>query len=147
MNTRDMRRRGIALVSAAALSLGLAACASGGSTAQGTTSSTDQQRYQATLDAWYKGTYTKPTGPTVQAPGGKSIWLIESGLGSDYATRGVAAAQEAARKLGWTVHVFDAKYDPTQMLTGVQQAVVAKADGIILSAIDCPTVKNAVVRA
>ncbi|GAB3857625.1 substrate-binding domain-containing protein [Nocardioides maradonensis] len=147
MNTRDRWRRGIALVSAAALSLGLAACGSSGSTTHGTTSSADQQRYQATLDAWYKGTYKKPTGPTVQAPAGKSIWLVESGLGSDYGTRGVAAAQEAAKKLGWTVHVFDAKYDPTQMLTGVQQAVVAKADGIILSAIDCPTVKNAVVQA
>jgi ribose transport system substrate-binding protein len=45
------------------------------------------------------------------------------------------------------VHVFDAKFDPNQMLTGVQQAVVAKADGIIVSAIDCATVKNAAQQA
>ncbi|GCD88109.1 sugar ABC transporter substrate-binding protein [Nocardioides sp. LS1] len=147
MNTRDMWRRGVALVAAATLGLGLAACGSSASAGHGKTSEADQKSYQATLDAWYKGTYKKPSGPTVQAPSGKSIWLIESGLGSDYATRGVAAAEETAKKLGWTVHVFDAKYDPTQMLTGVQQAVVAKADGIILSAIDCPTVKNAVVQA
>jgi ribose transport system substrate-binding protein len=83
----------------------------------------------------------------VVPPKNKTIWLVAASLGSDYATRAVSAAQESAGKLGWKVHVFDAKYDPTQMLTGVQQAVVAKADGIVLLAIDCPTVKNAIVQA
>lgn len=142
-------RRGVAVGAASVLSLVLAACGSAASkppAASGTTAGA-QSTYQATLDAWYKGTYKEPSGPTVKAPKGKNIWLIEASLGTDFATRGVAAAHQAAGKLGWNVHVFDAKYDPTQMLTGVQQAVVAKADGIILLAIDCPTVKNALVQA
>lgn len=142
-------RRGVAVLAAAMLSLGLAACAgsSDNAASSGSAGSADQSKYQATLNDWYKGTYKEPAGPAVKAPSGKNVWLIEASLGSDYATRGVAAAQQAAGKAGWNVHVFDAKYDPTQMLTGIQQAVVAKADGIILVAVDCPTVKNAIVQA
>ena len=140
-------RRTAAVVSAVTLGATLAACGTNSSAAGGSTNAADQHTYDARLDALYKGTYKEPSGPTVTAPSGKSIWLIQASLGSDYATRGVAAAQEAAGKLGWKVHVFDAKYDPTQMLTGVQQAVVAKADGIILSAVDCATVKNGVQQA
>ncbi|GAA1949059.1 substrate-binding domain-containing protein [Nocardioides panacihumi] len=140
-------RHTAAVVVAMTLSFGLAACGGDNPTASGTTSTADQHTYQTRLDELYKGTYKTPAGPKVTPPKGKSIWLIEASLGSDYATRGVAAAKEAAGKLGWTVHVFDAKYDPNQMLTGIQQAVVAKADGVILSAIDCPTVKNALEQA
>ena len=148
MNIRSRWWRAAAGATVVALSLALAACGtSSNSTSGGPTSSASENAYQARLNALYKGTYAEPTGPTVKAPTGKSIWLIESSLGSDYATRGVAAAKQAAAKLGWSVHVFDAKFDPTQMLTGVQQAVVARASGIILSAIDCPTVKNAMVQA
>jgi ribose transport system substrate-binding protein len=140
-------RRGIAVLAAAVLSFALAACGSNGTASGGTTSTTAQKQYQATLDAWYKGTYKEPTGPAVKAPTGKTVWLVAASLSSDYAARAVAAANQAAGKLGWKVHVFDAKYDPTQMLTGVQQAVVAKADAIVLLAIDCPTVKNAITQA
>ena len=141
--------RGVAIVAAGILSLALAACgsSSNNSTSGGPTSAASQNAYQAAVDYWYKGTVKEPSGPTVKAPTGKSIWLVAASLGSDYATGAVAATHQAAAKLGWNVHVFDAKYDPNQMLTGVQQAVVAKADGIILLAIDCPTVKNAVVQA
>ena len=140
-------RRTTAVVAAVLLSLGLAACGSNSSTTGGSTSASEQKAYQARLDAWYKGTYEEPKGPTVVPPKNKTVWMVAASLGNDYATRAVAAAQEASGKLGWNVHVFDAKYDPTQMLTGIQQAVVAKADAIVLLAIDCPTVKNAVVQA
>lgn len=142
-------RDGVAVLAAVMLSLGLAACggSSDNAASSGSAGSADQSKYQATLNDWYKGTCKEPAGPAVKAPSGKNVWLIEASLGSDYATRGVAAAQQAAGKAGWNVHVFDAKYDPTQMLTGIQQAVVAKADGIILVAVDCPTVKNAIVQA
>lgn len=107
----------------------------------------DVARYQETLDQWYMGTYKEPDGPAVQAPTGKDIWLISSGLGVEYSVRVVDAAKQAADDLGWTVHVFDGKFDPNQMLTGVQQAVVAHADGIVVSTIDCATVKNAAQQA
>jgi ribose transport system substrate-binding protein len=111
--------------------------ASGGSTA----------RYQDALNAWYKGTYKKPTGLAVQAPKGKGIWLVSVGMGIEYSVRLAIAAKHAAGDLGWNLHVFDAKLDPNQMLTGVQQAVVAHASGIIVQAIDCATIKNAAQQA
>ena len=107
----------------------------------------DVSRYQKTLDDWYKGTYKEPAGPAVEAPEHKDIWLVSVGLGIEYSVRVSDAAKQAAQDLGWNVHVFDAKFDPNQMLTGVQQAVVAGADGIIVQAIDCATIKNAAQQA
>lgn len=103
----------------------------------------DTARYRDALDGWYSGTYKEPDGPVIDAPSGKDIWVVSAGLGIEYSVRVADAAKKAAQDLGWTVHVFDAKFDPNQMLTGIQQAVVAHADGIIVSTIDCDTVKNA----
>jgi ribose transport system substrate-binding protein len=141
-------RRWAALGAAATTMATVSACGSaGGDGGSAKVDTADLARYQATLDGWYKGTYKKPEGPAVAAPAGKNIWFVSVGLGIEYSVRGVAAAKDAAGKLGWSVHVFDAKFDPNQMLTGVQQAVVAKADGIIIEAIDCATIKNAVQQA
>ena len=148
VKSRNRWSRGVAALAAITLALTLAACGSGGgSDAKGPASAAQKAKYQATLDAWYKGTYQEPKGPAVKPPTGKTIWLVEAGLGSDYATRTEKATQEAAAKLGWTVHVFDAKFDPTQMLTGVEQAVVAKPDGIVVVTIDCPIIKNGLEQA
>jgi ribose transport system substrate-binding protein len=124
--------------------------ACGESTAGGTdtkASGADLSRYQDALNAWYEGTYKEPAGPAVEAPSGKDIWLVSAGMGIEYSVRLADAAKQAAQDLGWTVHVIDAKFDPNQMLTGVQQALVAGADGIIVTTIDCATVKNAAQRA
>jgi ribose transport system substrate-binding protein len=127
----------------ALLATTLAACGAGATGDSGAKAdTTDVARYQATLDDWYKGTFQEPKGPAVQAPDGKNIWIVSSGLGVEYAVRVADAAKQTASELGWTVHVFDAKFDPNQMLTGIQQAVVAKADGIVAVTIDCDTVKN-----
>ena len=126
----------------------LTAC--GGSEASGDgakAGAADVARYQATLDKWYKGTYKLPEGPAVKAPKAKKIWMVSNGLGVEYNVRVADGAKQAAAALGWKMQVFDAKFDPNQMLTGVQQAVVAKADGIIVVAIDCDTVKNAAQQA
>ncbi|WP_370937380.1 hypothetical protein [Amycolatopsis sp. cg13] len=87
-------RGGVAVLAAAMLSLGLAACAgsSDNAASSGSAGSADQSKYQATLNDWYKGTCKEPAGPAVKAPSGKNVWLIEASLGSDYSTRGVAAA-------------------------------------------------------
>jgi ribose transport system substrate-binding protein len=122
---------------------GAASSDDGGAKASGT----EIAGYQKALNTWYKGSYKQPQGPAVEAPTGKDVWLVSSGLGIEYAVRVSNAAKQAAQDLGWNVHVFDAKFDPNQMLTGVQQAVVAHADGIIVEAIDCGTVKNAAQQA
>jgi ribose transport system substrate-binding protein len=139
---------GVVTVLVAALS----ACAGGGTDGGsggdgGKADNADLARYQKALDGWYKGTYKKPEGPAVKAPADKDIWLVSVGMGIEYSVRSAAAAKDAAATLGWKLHVFDAKFDSNQMLTGVQQAVVAKADGIIILAIDCATIKNATKQA
>lgn len=121
----------------------LTACAGGGTEDAGAKAEdADTARYQKTLEGWYDGTYKEPKGPAVESPASRDIWFVSVGLGVEYAVRSADAAKAAANDLGWNVHVYDAKFDPNQMLTGIQQAVVAKADGIIVSAIDCATVKN-----
>jgi ribose transport system substrate-binding protein len=135
--------RWVATGVAALFATTLSAC--GGSGAGGATEKSDDNdvaRYQARLDEWYEGTFKEPEGPVVEAPKDKDVWLVANGLGVEYAVRVADAAKQAGEDLGWDVHVFDAKFDPNQMLTGVQQAVVADADGIIVLAIDCATVKN-----
>ena len=140
--------RGAAAGVATLLATTLSACS--GSEARGGASKADDAdvaRYQAAVDEWYKGTYKEPEGPAVEAPKGKNVWVVLNGLGVEYDVRVADATKQAAADLGWTVHVFDAKFDPNQMLTGVQQATIAKADGIVVVAIDCDTVKNAAQQA
>ncbi len=150
MKTSKQRRWRSLTAAALALGVGVtvSACADDTSSGNGSkASSADKDRYQATLEKLYEGTYTEPSAPVVTAPKDKSVWLVSVGLGIEYSARGTAAAKEVGERLGWDVHVFDAKFDPNQMLTGVQQAIVAKADGIVLSAIDCATVKNGIQQA
>jgi ribose transport system substrate-binding protein len=140
--------RGTAMGAVALLVTTLSACA--GSGAGGTGEKADDadfSRYEENLEGWYEGTYKEPEGPEVEAPEGKDIWVVSVGMGIEYSVRVADAANQAADELGWDVHVFDAKFDPNQMLTGIQQAVVADADGIIVQAIDCATVKNAAQQA
>ncbi|WP_196804164.1 substrate-binding domain-containing protein [Marmoricola sp. URHB0036] len=137
-----------AIAAAALLVTTVSACGGSGTGSSGAeASSGDTARYKDALNAWYKGTYKEPEGPAVQAPKGKDVWLVSTGMGIEYSVRVAKAAKQAATDLGWNFHVFDAKFDPNQMLTGVQQAVVAHASGIIVSNIDCATVKNAAQQA
>jgi ribose transport system substrate-binding protein len=43
--------------------------------------------------------------------------------------------------------LFDGQLDPSRFVSGIRQAIAAKADGIILDAIDCALVKQALVEA
>ena len=140
--------RSAAIAATTALVAALAAC--GGTTDAGSNEKADAAdvaRYQERLDAWYEGTYKEPEAPVVKAPAGKDIWLVSSGMGVEYSVRVAEASKQVAEELGWKVHVYDAKFDPNQMLTGVQQAAVAGADGIVVGAIDCAIVTNAAKQA
>jgi len=142
MKKRAMGRRA-AIGATAVLVTTVSACAGAGTGGGGEKADeADITRYQENLDAWYEGTYKEPEAPTVDAPGNKDIWLVSAGMGVEYSVRVADAAEQAAEDLGWTLHVHDSKFDPNQMLTGIQQAVVAGADGIIVTNIDCSYVKN-----
>jgi ribose transport system substrate-binding protein len=99
------------------------------------------------VDQLYKGTYKLPSGTSPTPASGKTIWAISAGqqaLSPVNATRGL---QTAGRVLGWNVKIWDGKYDPSQWLAGVRQAVSAKADGIWLYSFDCTPVKAAMQEA
>ena len=90
----------------------------------------------AVLQQVYKGTMTAPSSAPRPAVKGKSIWILSAGQSSESSSVPVNAAAEAARKIGWTVHIYDGQLNPANAPTGVSQALAAHADGIIIDA-DC----------
>ncbi len=95
----------------------------------------------ATLEQVYKGTMTAPSSASRPAVKGKSIWIISAGQSSESSSVPVNAARDAAEKIGWKVHIFDAQLNPANGPTGVSQAMAAHADGIIVDG-DCSTVRS-----
>ena len=133
----------IVATAAAILSvLCLAACGSGGSggdTAKA--SSSDVSKYEKELADVYKGDFEPPAGKPVKTTPGKTIWVVAAGLNAEPGQNFSAAVKEAAGKLGWNVELFDGKFESNRWLTGIEQALAAKADGIMLFSIDCAPVK------
>jgi ribose transport system substrate-binding protein len=82
--------------------------------------------------------------PASSPPGarGKNVWLITcpSFEGCRRIDNGILAA---AKVLGWHVNVVDSKADPSTTATDIQDAISAKADGVIEVAVDCPSIKSA----
>lgn len=88
-----------------------------------------------------KGTFKPPVTGGPKATPGKSVYVVTYGLGIAYFAAQTKAVKEAAGKLGWQLNVWDGKFESTEWLAGIRQAVTAKADGIILEGPDCATVK------
>ena len=104
--------------------------------------------YDAMLAGLYEGTYREPSGPVLDKPAaGKDVWVVANGMNAESSANVAAGVQEAGKKLGWNVKVFDSRFEPTRMLSGVQQAVAAGADGIVTIYIDCSAVKNGLAQA
>lgn len=133
------------------LTLALAACGGGGSGGTGggdeTASGSAVAKYEKELAATYKGDFEPPQGDPVTPPKGKDIWYITTSQSIETSQNMWAGIQEAGADLGWSTHLFDGKFESTRWLTGIQQAVAAGADGIILFAIDCAPVKAAMEQA
>jgi ribose transport system substrate-binding protein len=99
------------------------------------------------LDAAYKGTDRKlPTAAKKPQPG-KNVWIISPGQIGESASIPTNAAKEAGEAVGWKMTLYDAKLDITNFSLGIRQAIAAKADGIILHAIDCALVKQPLIEA
>lgn len=96
---------------------------------------------QARLDELYAGTSTMPATEGPKAEPGKNIWLISVGQSIESAKTLTDGAKAAADSLGWDLKVVDGKFQPNLWLAGVEQAVAAGADGIILAAVDCEPIK------
>lgn len=99
------------------------------------------------VDVAYKGT-TRPPPTTAPKPQkGKKVWIISPGQVGESASIATNSAKEAGELIGWNMTLFDAKLDASQFGSGIRQAIAAKADGVILHAIDCAWVKQPLVEA
>jgi ribose transport system substrate-binding protein len=78
---------------------------------------------------------------------GKNVWIISPGQIGESASIPTNAAKAAGETIGWKMTIFDSKLDPSQFSAGIRQAIAAKADGIILDAIDCAFVRQALAEA
>jgi ribose transport system substrate-binding protein len=94
------------------------------------------------LAAVYKGTLQAPDDTSRPAVKGKKLVIISGGQSSISSSIPVNAAEEAAKKLGWDVSVYDTQLNPANDAPLMSQALASGADGIILDAIDCQAVKS-----
>ena len=102
----------------------------------------------ATLEAaGYKGTYTAPptNGPPAQK--GKNVWIISCGQASESCSVPADAAQQAGQMLGWKVTLFDAQLNPANYTVGIDKAIAAGAQGLMVTAVDCDLANAALKQA
>ncbi|MBS1884933.1 MAG: sugar ABC transporter substrate-binding protein [Actinobacteria bacterium] len=109
--------------------------------AEGSVSKSDLAKYEGELTPLLKGTSTKPVGGPVETTPGKNVWLISVGQSSQASVTTTKKMEEIGAALGWNINLFDSKFETSRELTGIQQAVAAGADGIILVYFDCTPVR------
>jgi ribose transport system substrate-binding protein len=140
-----------ATCAAVAVAVPLAACGSSDDGSSGsskaaasTTSSTSglSAETQKAVEAAYKGTAQAPPATAPKPQAGKNIWVIQASA-QITDLRAPGQIGDAAKLMGWNLKLFDGKFNPDTWVSGIRQAIAAKADGIILYAIDCATVKAA----
>jgi ribose transport system substrate-binding protein len=149
MRTPDLKRRPTAMLTAVLIgATSLSAC--GGNTetskASGPDTSSLSQKGQDRLDAVKKGLGVSPATEGPKPEPGKKIWFIASAMVESVAVS-AQGFQDAAKAVGWQTKVIDGKSQPDVMLSGIEQAVAARADGIVLYTIDCAWVKNGLAAA
>lgn len=99
------------------------------------------------VEAAYKGNDRSPPSDVLKPKKGLNVWIISPGMIGESSSIPVKAAKEAGETVGWKMTIFDGKLDPSSYSTGIRQAVAAKADGIIVDAIDCAIIKQALQEA
>jgi ribose transport system substrate-binding protein len=102
---------------------------------------------QAEVDRSYKGTDRQPPSAALKPQPGKKVWIISPGQIGESASIPTNAVKEAGELVGWKMNLFDSKLDVNNFALGIRQAIAAKADGVILHAIDCAVVKQALTEA
>jgi len=90
----------------------------------------------------YEGIMREPETTSRPAAKDKRLVIISAGQASISSSIPVAAAKEAATALGWKVDVYDAQLNSANTPGLVRQATASGADGIVINATDCPTIKG-----
>jgi len=117
---------------------------SGSSTASSGGKSADLKAFEAKAaktvsDAAAKQTTTPPTtGPKPVA--GKSIFVIPCAAAAEGCAGPARAAAEAGKAIGWKTTQIDPAGDPSKQAAAIRQAIAAKADGIVIEAIDAQSI-------
>ncbi|WP_294570070.1 sugar ABC transporter substrate-binding protein [uncultured Arthrobacter sp.] len=144
----SMRRVGIVVLLAMAV-LGVAACGggSGGGDSGGGSGTVPAAVSQRVENA--KSPVKNWPGPTesIKAPTSKKIVAITCSSQGYGCVQGGIGVQQAGEALGWDVTVVDGKGDPGVWNSSIQQAIVTKADGIVLLAINPQLVQGALDKA
>jgi ribose transport system substrate-binding protein len=135
------------LVAVAAAALGFAACGQDDSSDSAAAPGGESSAASAKLDKLYEGTFKRPPTSGPKPATGKTVWLLSCGQALISCSAPIASAEQAASKLGWHTRVFDGKFDPTQYVAGIRQALAAGADGIVTFAIDCQLAKQPLAEA
>jgi ribose transport system substrate-binding protein len=91
-----------------------------------------------------KGDPPPSDGPAAQR--GKTVWVVGC-TQFEGCQRIMTGVQAAADSVGWTLKFVDAKADPTLAVKSINDAVAAKADGIIEFPLDCPVIKAGLLAA
>ncbi|MBS1881908.1 MAG: substrate-binding domain-containing protein [Actinobacteria bacterium] len=149
MNRDTTKLSAVSVVAIGLLVLTLTACGGGGKSESGPATGSGSPakeegsgKFAGELAALYKGSFKPPTGPPLKKPvPGKDVWFISVGQSVETAQNLTKGLEAAAHTLEWNLHIFDGKFESTRFLTGIQQAIAAKAEGIIIFAFDCTAAK------
>jgi len=139
------RRRSAAALAAGLIGVAsLSACGSSSDSASGSGPDTSKlgQEGQDRLAVLAKGSGASPAAEGPKPEAGKNIWYIASGLQIEIIAESAKAFEEAGEEIGWKTKIIDGKFQPGVWLTGIQQAIAARADGIVTYGIDCAALKN-----
>jgi ribose transport system substrate-binding protein len=99
---------------------------------------------EANLAQDYKGTDRPLPASAPKPQAGKSVWVIACALAAEGCAAPARAAQKAGTAIGWHVTVADGKGDPSAESAAIRTAIAAHANAVVLVAIDCAAVKDAV---
>lgn len=149
---RSHRSVGVGCLVAVALIASMAACGeseddAGASAEGGSGSSSAAAAAEERLEDLYDGAdFVVPKdGPEAQT--GKDVLLVNPASTAPTGAAVTTAMGEAADALGWELAVFDGNYSPDQYQEGIREGIARGVDGILMDAIDCPVVKNALQEA
>jgi ribose transport system substrate-binding protein len=96
----------------------------------------------------YSGTFTKPPTKSPKPAVGKDVWIISCGQSSAGCAAATAGLDEAAKAIGWKTNVVDGMFGAGDAFNnGIRQGIAAGSDAIMLVAIDCSLVRQALVEA
>lgn len=146
MKKTTVGRLGVALLVGIASTL--SACgAGGGGASKGDTSQGFLDDNQQIVTTLFEGTYGEPPAQGPEAKPGMKVWIISYGQSYAGAALEAGAAQDAASTLGWDTKIYDAKFDPSNAVAGIRQAVAAGADGVFVPWFDCASIKAGLLEA